>query len=218
MRQLDLPGLDRLLTSCRRLGLDIKTTPPRDSPPEAGVWVEGIPLDPLLASFYARFGQVVLATRAAGMGLFQWDDSVNRLEVENHRWRELWQPRLPVPLFVFGGTTGMAYFYATVPGLADESGRQPVVEVDTYEEPYALPIASDVDQFFYTYARYLEALLADPGYAEYGSAALSFPWRVPEILAQDERLVELLRAGRFDSLLKDEEVRAWVGQVLQAAR
>ncbi|HSP80886.1 MAG TPA: hypothetical protein VLQ93_20330 [Myxococcaceae bacterium] len=72
---------------------------------------------------------------------------MNELEEENRKWKESWQERLPLQLFVFGGETGLAQYFATVPALADGKGRQPVVEVNVYEEPYALPIASDVDRF-----------------------------------------------------------------------
>lgn len=210
---ISLPGLDCLLEVCRRLNLDVTTTPPCRVPPVAGTPVADTPLDPVLAAFYSRFGRAVFATQAAGMGLFRVEDDVNELEEENRKWKESWQERLPLQLFVFGGETGLAQYFATVPALADGKGRQPVVEINVYEEPYALPIASDVDRFFEAYARYLEELLAQPDYEEYGAAALSFPWRVPEILARDGRLVEMLRAGRFAALLGDDEVREWVRQV-----
>ena len=172
-------------------------------------------LDPDLAAFYARFGKAVFAADVAGMGLFQLDDTVNELEARNRQWRSSWQERLPVPLFVFGGETGLACYYATVPGLADAEGRQPVLCIDTHEDPYALPLASNVDRLFDTYSRYLEALLAHPDSEEDGAAALPFPWDVPEILAQDGRLVELMRAGCFDSLMPhDASTRAWAARVV----
>jgi hypothetical protein len=112
---------------------------------------------------------------------------------------------------------GMAYTYATVPCLADEWGRQPVVEVDTYEyEPKVMPVASNVDRFFDSYSRYLEALVTHPRYLESGETDLLFPWHVTGILARDERLVESMRAGRFDSLMKnmDDETRRWAAKVM----
>ncbi|WP_309893512.1 hypothetical protein [Archangium sp.] len=119
-------------------------------------------------------------------------------------------------MIVFGGDL---YTYATVPRLADEQGRQPVVRVDTYEEPYALPVASNVDRFFDTYSRYLEAVVADPDYQRTGDSDLLFPSHATELLARDERLVELMRAGRFDSLMKirDDSTRRWVAKVMGTA-
>jgi hypothetical protein len=105
--------------------------------------------------------------------------------------------------------------------LADAQGRQPVVHVDTYEEPYALPVASNVDRFFDTYSRYLEAAVAAaPDYLAEGAPPFSLPWGVPELLARDEALVESLRAGRFNSLMlaDDLETQAWIAKVLGASR
>ena len=107
-----------------------------------------------------------------------------------------------------------------MPRLADARGCQPVVEVDTYDldGPHAVPIASDVDRFFDTYARYLEAEVeADPNYEEGGPGVFSFPWGTPELIARDAPLVEMLRAGRFEPLMKkDEESRVWVEKVVHS--
>jgi hypothetical protein len=177
--------------------------------------VGGHPLDPILAAVYSHLGRALFNEDIYVLGV---DDDVNELEEENRRWRECWQDRLALPLFVFGGVASLAYDYATVPGLADEQGRQPVVEVDTYdlEGPHAIPVASNVDRFFDTYARYLEAeLAANPSYSAGGPGFFSFPWGTPELIAQDAPLVAMLRAGRFDPLLKKaEESRAWVSKVI----
>ena len=101
-----------------------------------------------------------------------------------------------------------------MPSLADGWGRQPVVEVDTYEyETRVIPIASNVDRFFDSYSRYLEALVEDLATRR---EDLLFPWHATEILARDERLVELMRAGRFDSLMKnvDDATRRWAAKVM----
>ncbi len=121
------------------------------------------------------------------------------------------------PVVVFGSDMGMAYTYATVPGLADGWGRQPVVRVDTYEfEPYVMPVASNVDRFFDSYSHYLEDLVADSRYQESGETDLVFPWHATGLLARDKRLVELMRAGRFDSLMKnvDDVTRRWAARVM----
>jgi hypothetical protein len=158
----------------------------------------------------------VFATKVAGVGLLRVDDDVNELERENRQWATLWQQHFRLPLFVFGGRTGLAYYLATVPELADARGYQPVVHIEAYDEPQALPVASSVDRFFESWSRYLEALVAHPDHAMEGAAALSFPWKVPEILAMDRPLVELIRAGRFDPLLT-EEAKGWVARVVRVA-
>jgi hypothetical protein len=173
----------------------------------------------MLASVYARLGHAMVATELVGPGwiLYRHDDQVHGLEERNKWWREEWWQELGEPVIVFGGDL---YTYATVPRLADERGRQPVVRVDTYEyDPHVMPVASNVDRFFDSYSRYLEALVADPQYQEAGETNLRFPWQATDILARDERLVELMHAGRFDSLMKimDDVTRRWVAKVMGTA-
>ncbi|WP_163870921.1 hypothetical protein [Myxococcus eversor] len=177
----------------------------------------GHPLDPMLAAFYSRSGSARFADDAY---LLRVNDDENQLDEKNQWWRESWQKRLDLTVCVFGGEANLAYYFATVPGLADARGCQPVVEVDTYEldGPVVMPLASNVDRFFDLYASYLEALVAHEDYAERGSAALSFPWKVPHLVARDERLVQLIEEGRFDFPQAGPEARTWALQVLEARR
>lgn len=216
----ELPGLRRLLQTCTRLQFALKTTPPATRPPAAGALFDGQPLDPLLAAFFQQFGEAWFATDRAGVIIGRIDDSGNELDSENQRWRSVFQDKLVLQVLVFGGEPGMAYRYATLPELADENMYQPVVRVDTYEAPFALPIASNVDKFFELYSRYLEQLAATPGYKE--NVVLTFPWDVPHLLARDKRLVELMQDGAFEPLLSpsaraDESVQEWLRQILDAA-
>jgi hypothetical protein len=214
MELMALPGLERLLEVCQRLSLGLETSPPAREPLKAGSLLEGVPFDPVLASVYARLGHVVFAAKVMCWALVRSDDNDHSLQERNRWWRENWWMELGEPVIVFGGST---FTYATVPGLADARGRQPVVMVDTYEyEPKVMPVASDVDRFFDTRARYLEALVTDPRYLESGETDIRFPWDATELLARDERLVELMRAGRFDSLMKHvgDETRGWAAKVM----
>jgi hypothetical protein len=214
MEPMALPGLERLLEVCQRLNLGLKTSPPSREPLRAGSLLEGVPFDPVLASVYARLGHAAFATKVMRWVLTRSDDQVHRLEENNKWWRENYWNALGEPVIVFGGDV---YTYATVPGLADDQGRQPVVEVDTYEyEPKVIPVASNVDRFFDSYSRYLEALVAHPRYQQSGEMELDFPLGMTDLLARDERLVELMRAGRFDSLMKnvDDETRRWAAKVM----
>ncbi|HYO57802.1 hypothetical protein [Archangium sp.] len=214
MESMALPGLERLLEVCQRLNLGLKTAPPAREPLKAGSLLEGVPFDPILASVYARLGHAAFATKVLRWVLIRSDDQVHRLEEENKRWREKWWKELGEPVIVFGGEV---YAYATVPGLADAQGRQPVVLVDTYEfEPQVMPVASNVDRFFDTCARYLEAKVSDPSYQASGKVGIRFPHDAIELLARDEQLVESMRAGRFDSLMRHVEdgTRRWAAQVM----
>jgi hypothetical protein len=215
MESMALPGLERLMEVCQRLNLGLETLPPAREPLKAGDPLEGLPFDPVLASVYARLGYAAFGTGAMGWGLIQSEDQVHRLEERNKWWREEWWKELGAPVIVFGGDL---YAYATVPHLADEWGRQPVVRVDTYEyDPHVMPVASNVDRFFDSYSRFLEAVVADPDYQQTGRKNSLFPWHVTDILSRDERLGELMRARSFDALMKNvkasEEVRQWFEKV-----
>lgn len=212
---VDLPGLERLMEVCRRLDLGLKTTPPRKESVKAGALVEELPLDQVVAAVYARLGHAVFASSVeASLVLTRWDDTEKKLEEDNRWWSGNYRRQLALPTLIFAGEPMMAYHYATVPALADAQGRQPVVKVDVYEEPYAVPVASDVDRFFNTYAHYLEALVALPGGREEGISLLAFPWEVPEIVGRDGRLVEQIAAGLFDSLMLNADARAWAQKVV----
>jgi hypothetical protein len=216
---MDLPGLERLMEVCHRLNLGLETSPPAREPLKAGSLLEGVPFDPVLASVYSRLGHASFASKVGGVGLTRSDDQVHRLEESNKWWREHYWARLGEPVIVFGGDV---YTYATVPGLADGWGRQPVVEVNSYEFDglHVLPVASNVDRFFDSYSRFLEAVVADPHYQSTGKPGLLFPSHTVDILARDERLVELMRAGRFDALMRnlDDDERRWAARVMGARK
>jgi len=219
MQPLPLPGLERLIAICQSFLLGVNVDPPARHPAEAGALVEGLPFDPVLAAVYARLGDAALGTRLGGISILSADDESDGRAESNRLWREQGQKEVALPLFLFAAEPGTAYYYATVPSLADERRYQPVVHVADYalDDYMTLPIASDVDRFFNTYARYLEALVAHPAFPQEGEVALTFPWDVPELIREDARLVSLIRAGRFDSVMKaDDSVRRWLDRVLAA--
>jgi hypothetical protein len=209
-----LPGLDRLLTVCRTHELLAEEEPPTRGSPALGATIAGQPCEPLLPTVHARIGYFRLSE---GLLLLRLVDKQRfDLFTVNEGWRRDWSEPIR-SLLVFAKEHALAYYYATVPSLRNAEGLQPVVKVDVHEEPYALPLASGLDRFFDTYSRYLEALVASPFYEEDGAAALSFPWDVPELVARDRPLVEMLRAGQFDFLMaKNADAREWVSQVLSA--
>ncbi len=216
-----LPGLERLVdvlealrSVLREQGISIEVELSNPPALAAGERVAGLPLDPTLAAVYAHVGYVAL--REGFLLLRTRDARGFDLFTVNEEWRRDW-PEPIRSLLVFGKEDMLAYYYATVPHLADENGRQPVVRVSVHEEPHALPVASDMDCFLDTYSRYLEALVRSPDYEEEGSTALCFPWDIPEIIARDRPLMEMLRAGRFDFLMKKEEsIQTWITSVLAA--
>ena len=105
---------------------------------------------------------------------------------------------------VFGWEPGYSYYYGTVPRLANSQRLQPVVYISNYEEMYAVPIASSVDRFFHLFSRYLELLVADPGYGQPYAKVINFPWGMTQLITRDEPLMEQVHAGRFDFLADNE--------------
>jgi hypothetical protein len=176
----------------------------------------------MLAAFYKRLGGLSFHL---DFYIASCDERMDEILLEN----EGVQPYWPEPfrsLLVFGGQEALAYRYATVPSLADARGFQPVVEVNPYEDIYALPIASNVDRFLDAYARYLEFLHETPELRDFPDSHPPFPTGVPEIIAEDRTLVGMLVEGRFDSLMFQPEIqteetheylRGWVAK-LRAAR
>ena len=212
--EVSLPGFTRFLEVCRKQGLLLEHDPPRLPALTAEEFTAGLPLDPLLAAVHTQVGYIGLDE---GFTLLRAGDArQSDLLRVNERWRRDRAEPLG-SLLVFGKEEMLVYYYATIPHLTNKRGQQPVVKIDVHEEPYAVPLASNVDRFFDTYSHYLEVLVAQPEYEELGPAVLTFPWQVPEFIARDKPLVELLRAGRFDFLMpKDEETRTWVARVLGA--
>ncbi len=189
-----------------------------------------MPVDPLLATAFSSCGKLLIEGRGAErLLLVRRDDEVDGFLSENREWQsyfphEFWPEHFRT-LLLFGGE--MLYRYATVPELANSEGRQPVVRVDPYEEIHALPVASGVDRFFDTYSRYIELMVNDQGYQSDGISWVRFPYDVPELIAEDEALIDMIKEGRFDRLMyerdktgwRDESVvastRDWVGRLIR---
>ncbi len=220
MANVPMPGLERLLVACGKYPVRAEIREPWSGAPVAGELVLGRPFDPMLAAFYSRLGGLHLY-----LELFMEPcvEQVNGILLENEDASDWPEPFRS--LLVFGRQEALAYRYATVPSLADAQGFQPVVEVDPYEDVYALPVASNVDRFFDAYARYLELIYETPEFRDDPDARPAFPNRVPEIIAEDRTLVGMLVEGRFDSLMFQPELqtqethaylRSWV-EKLQAA-
>jgi hypothetical protein len=82
---------------------------------------------------------------------------------------------------------------------------------------FVLPIASDVDRFFDTLSRYIEILVEDEGYRLDGIRGVEFPDNVPELIARDRRLVEMIVTGRFDFIMNlGDEFQDWLARVKSA--
>ena len=212
---IPLPGFERLLKVCRSRGHQYKVEPPLPPELRAGLSVGGRPMDPQLAAVHARVGHLWVREELAVLPL-RHEHRPDVLRMNEH-WRRQWVEPF-ASLCVFARDDRLSYCYATVPALASEKGTQPVVWVDIYETLYAVPVASNVDHFFSTYARYMEAAPPFPEGVEFVPQSRTFPWDADEFIARDRLLMAMLRAGRFDFLMeKSAEAREWVSQVLAAS-
>jgi hypothetical protein len=230
MPAYELPGLSRLLEVVRKHGVPVETLPAGRSPPQAGEKLCGMPVDPLLAAAFARYGKLVLGSTGTQQPLLtRCDDEVNGLLLDNEEWQgcfphDSWPEHFRA-VMLFGSE--MLYRYATVPELANPEGVQPVIRVDPYEDIHALPVASDLDRFFDTYSRYVEIMVEEPDYRSTGVAWVRFPYNVPELFARDRPLVAMIKQGRFDRWMYEsdktgrlnavdhEVTRSWVNEVLR---
>ncbi|MBM7113590.1 hypothetical protein [Archangium primigenium] len=211
-----LPGLERLLEVCRARAHPVKLEPP--VAPGADALVAGQPLDAQLAAIHARANYLWVHDE---LYLFP-ARHVRRPDLHrvNAHWRQDWEEPF-ASLLVFGKDDRLAYCYATVPWLAEApGGPQPVVWVDVYETLYAIPVASSVDGFLATYARYLDVAPSSTAQSEDLPPPRSFPWDAGAFIAQDLALVRRVEAGHFDGLLHPSaRARDWMARrVLQSAR
>jgi hypothetical protein len=187
----------------------LKLSPPRDSAPKQGELVFGEPFDPQLAATYQRLG----AAEFGPLTLYGMGPEREGL-VPRNEWLRSHDSAQFRSSHVFGWETGFAYYYGTVPRLADAHGLQPVIYIDDYEAKYAVPVASSVDQFFDLYSHYLELMAADPEYLHTGITRINFPWSMAQTVARDESLMRQVLAGRFDFLTNNEpDAQEWIQQL-----
>ncbi len=60
-------------------------------------------------------------------------------------------------------------------------------------------------------------LMVDQGYLFDGMRGIQFPGSVPELIARDRRLVEMLHTGRFDFIMNlGDEFQDWLARVKSA--
>jgi hypothetical protein len=194
--ETELPGFERLRAVCQRLSLLMSLSPPSASAPRHTDTLFGEPLDPQLAAFYERLGGATLGS----LLLYKPGDGFEDLVPWNQRLRG-YDPAHYSSCLLFGQESGFAFYYGTVPKLADTQGRQPIVYLEAMDAQFAIPVASCIDRFFDLYASYLELAAKPPDLAETGIPdSVHFPWDVQHLIVQDVPLIERVRAGDFDFL------------------
>jgi hypothetical protein len=206
-----LPGLNRLIAVCQRHSIPLKLSPPHALPFKQRELVLGVPLDPQLAAVYQCLG----AAQFGELALYSPTSEEGGLIATNEGLRKYDSPEIQSAL-IFGYEPGFALYYGTVPQLAASQEVQPVVHINGYEA-YAVPVASSVDRFFDVYSRYLELVTMDPQYLRDRVTSVNFPWAMTALIGQDEPLMELVHAGRFDFLTNNfRDAVQWIQELRDA--
>jgi len=210
-------GFDRLLDTCRTLGIGVELGQGAMRVPET---ILGTPLDGDLARLLAthdgcrlRLGgwRFTLYPVGTDEGLVYQNEGLRRLS------NDYLEPYPFSELVVFAQKGLQATYFATVPKLANSSGRHPVILVDTHEDPWALPIASSVDGTFTLLARYLDFAIGRSG--PEGPAEYDLPFDVPQLLVEDGPLRSLVQSGALDPFVRgDSVVQEWVRQTFDSGR
>lgn len=204
-----MEGFSSLLAVVRGPGWTVRLGPPASQVPAT---ILGAPLDRELAGLLAQHDGVQIwgdpfALFVRGLSgpesIEQDNTGLRRLDVG--------QPYPFDGLVSFAQVAYKASYLACVPALADGAGRQPVVYLDTHEDPWAVPVASGVDRALGLLARYLEFAAAQ---GPDGLTDVLFPWHVPHFVRDDAPLVTLAASGAFDPWLGIEPAaREWVESI-----
>lgn len=196
--------LDRLLRAATGLGCKVDAKAPASNVPAA---VLGSSLDPELRALLEQHDGIGI--RGDRFSLFVHGVTGNNT-VE-------WATRGLCSLagdfaYPFGDLVEIAQwghqasYLCCVATLADDEGRQPVLWIDTHENPYALPVGSSVNRTVDLLGRYVDQLAA---------SERTFPWEVADLIRTDAALVELARGGAFDPWLGSDEARRWTREQLR---
>ena len=202
------PGFDALVGQCRKLGMVPTLGPPSGEVPET---ILNQPLDTALARLYAAHDHVWWWDE---LYLHVWPvhghDGIGPKNESQRAYGEDYVPPYPFEeLLIWAQLGRQASYLASVPALADARGAQPVLLLDTHEDPYALPLAFGADAAFALLARYLERATATGGRA--GIEELCLPWDVGDLVASDAPLREVVRGGRLDAFTRgDASVEHWI--------
>lgn len=185
-------SFDRFVETCTKRGHGAKLRPPVNDP---GDWrALGASVDPDIAVVHERCdGGLVWRIHVFGR------KAVVQETLDRRRGRPY--DAFLKDLVLFAKFDGLAYYLATVPALADEAGRQPVVHVDLHEEPVIEPVASSVDGCFALLDEHVSRTKVLP--FDEPQAEPYFPESVARSIGSDARLRMLTAREPLKSLLRD---------------
>ena len=189
----------------RDAGLPANLEPPLSEVPAS---ILGVTLDPQLVAIYQvsnglEIGDFFITAILGGKNFdLEADSASTRRDLDT----------LPLlhDVLLWGYVESIQVEITSIPALADEQGRQPVVILDLNDAPHIEPLASTVN-------RAVELIVQDcilTG-GDYESRE-PLPIELADDIARDTRLMELIDAGAFHAL-GVEVAEEWL-DMLRAAR
>jgi hypothetical protein len=209
-------AFDAFNGECRRLGIAASLGEPASVVPAL---VLGQPVDPCLAALYAAHDGARWSASDFALSIYPLagPDSLEWRNESLRRSADDFSPPYPFGELILFAQYGLqASHLALAPALADDGGRQPVLYLDLHEEPWAVPVASDLDQLFALLARYLDRAMGPASPGEGGIEELNFPFDIGDLVGSDSALVERVKAGEFERLARgDASIEEWMAKTFQ---
>lgn len=197
-------GFETLRRTCERLSIAVTLGAPSR---EAPATVLGQALDPALHEVYLEHDGVWWSSPEFSLRIYPLEGP-DALEWRNISLRNSSADYLPPypfdDLIAFAQYGRQSSYLAAVPKLGDESGRQPVLFLDTNEDPWAVPIASSVEGAFTTLAHCLDRAAGN-------LTEVGFPLESSDLIGKDDSLASLVRSGKFKNWTRgDESIQDWI--------
>jgi hypothetical protein len=203
------PGFEAFRRTCERHSIAANFGPRRTRVPKT---VLGQPLEPTLRALYREHDGVWWSAPEFSLRVYPLEGP-DALESNNAGLRRSggdYVPPYPFEdLLAFAQYGRQASYLATVPSLADDAGRQPVLYLDTHEDPWAVPVASTADRAFELLSLYIEEAIKRLGRA--GLTEIVFPLDVPDLISADAVLSAMVASKAFEVWTRgDQSIRKWI--------
>lgn len=195
-------GFTRFCEACARHRIDVQLAPPPYAAPSRELF--GATVEPTLREIQRTHAGAFFLAPDFYLHVFPVEGDVT-FEHHNRALRRSSTDHVPPypfeGLHVFAQLGRQASYLATVPGLVDAGGRQPVLYVDDHETPWALPLATSVDATFAVLAEFLDVRESDR----------TFPWDCSLLIGGDPGLRALVRSGALDPWIRgDRSIHRWI--------
>jgi hypothetical protein len=203
-------GFETLRRNCDRLSISATFGSPQTEVPST---ILGQPLEQTLRALYHEHRSVCWSSPEFSLTIYPLEGP-DALEWRNVSLRHSgadYMPPYPFDdLLAFAQYGHQASYLATVPALASKDGEQPVLYVDTHEDPWAVPIGYSVDATFALLSHYIDHR-ATKQLGRVGLVEINFPLDIPDLISTDAVLSELVVSKEFEAWTRgDESIHEWI--------